>query len=439
MQKVQNSFLLLLIGLIFSACSSSDVNILNEGAIEHRKFTYTKTNIGKEGQNTVSTPLRQFENSDSKDLEIKENDSFSIHLMQGMIESLPYADEAGTEKGEIAIVIKAHELTETKDLELSEKSADSGRLIYYSDDVSPKQILNFSYLPVYGPITYHGNPVAIQIFIIEIKKTNSQIKPILTSLAQSGSAMLPPGSPTLSLLDNLGSVLLNSNKENIIFRYSMVLHPKGSSKVLPFPKLEVSNLVFVRQEDRQETLDWAKLSFNPNDGRLYEVNETGGEKREKLFRDHTYISMQIQKGFDPTKLDLAYNTYKGMNILLSPETYRNGQEFESVVKGYMNDQYRAGLFGKLRTTLNSLPTVGASQFSRRDRMAYSLVSNLAEQIIKERRRQQDRSLDSAQIDYLLDGIKKLMPTRKMRHMVHRDNFYKNQKVIISRLSKSTEK
>ena len=214
---IQN-ILLFSLSLLLLGCSSSEVTFLNEGAVEHRKFSAKTNKAIKEGEKRESPLLKQYDTTNDSGVEIKENDSISIHLMQGMVDKLPFAEAEGNDIGEVAIVVKAQEMIETTDLDFSEKSADSGRLIFYSDDVSAKQVLNFSYLPVYGPITYHGNPVVIQIYIIEIKKSDLQVKPILSTLAQSGSTMLPPGSPTLSLLDNLGSTLLSSNKDNIIFK-----------------------------------------------------------------------------------------------------------------------------------------------------------------------------------------------------------------------------
>jgi len=434
-QQIRLSLALTLLALFVLGCSSSEVSLINEGAIDHRKFTAKIPAVGEEASTEGEfVLLKKYQDAGQARLEIRKNDSISIHLMQGMIEKLPRADDEGREIGEMAIVIKAFEMQEAKDLDFSAQAADSGRLVYYSDDVREGQVLNFSYLPIYGPITYKGNPIVLQIYIVEIKSTD-QIRPMLGSLSQAGSTILPPASPTLTLLDTLGTTLLSSKKEDILFRYSMVLHPKGASEALPYPKLEVSNLIFVRQEDRQEPLGWENLSMDPNDGRIY-LKKQQGKGPKQLFRDHTYLTMQIQKGFDPTNLDLAQNTYKKLHAHLTPETYRNVSEFERVVKNFMNDQYRLGLFGELRTQLVNLPDIDKKETSRRDRLAYNIITKLSSQIKKGRGNVSERDLDEMQIAYLLDEIKRQMPDRRHRVMVHRGNFRRNEKAIIRALSRS---
>lgn len=294
------------------------------------------------------TLTKKFQRCSCDDCIIKANESISIHLQRTFIKDFPDI----TKRGEIAIVVKAFELKKGQDIEFDNNIEESGRLVYFSDDVRKEQFLNFSYLPIYGPISYRGKPIVIQIYILELDETeDKKIKSLLSILAKAGATAYPPSSPILSLLDDLGAALLTGDTDDILFRYSMVLYPTGGFEQVPYPVLETGSYIFIRKEERSEPELWANIGYDPYAGCVLDRNKGNPKTGYFWYRDETHLIFQIQKGFDSTDLDLANYTYKNfiskMNLV---ET--NKEEIKIIFNKYIDELFKKKKLSKKRALKN---------------------------------------------------------------------------------------
>lgn len=395
---------LLGVGLLCCAALSGCAN-LNEGAINYRRVHLTPKRPPLEASTGLAL-VQKYQRSAPDDGRIAKGDSISVHLSQAFIKDFyemaafwRFESEAEL-RGEIAVVVSAFELAEGKDLDFSPSAAESGRVVYYNDDVRKGQFLNFSYLPVYGPITYNGRPLVFQFYIIELDTGNEQLKPLLSSLAALGKTAYPPASPILSLLDTLGKAVLSGNKSDVIFRYSMVLHPDRGYVRAAYPVLEAGHYVFVRKEDRQAEEEWGPLTFDEQEGRLRLA-------KGQSFRGDTYLVLDIQKGFDATNLDLAQNTYGNLLRKLGEATTRSVTEVKGIIDGFTSEQVRTRTFGELRGLAGDLGRLGREEADRARRLAEELVEGLARQLQEEASRRPE-TLTADQIDYLLRQLRILL-------------------------------
>jgi hypothetical protein len=266
---------------------------------------------------------------DSKNAVIDNGDSITIRLSQAFIKDFWelgfYSPHRGfRSNGEIAIVVHAFEYDpndKSKDFDFGPAGLRQGRLVFFSSDVEENQYLNLSNMPIYGPITYYGNPIGIQISILEIDANTEQIKALLTSLAEAGANAYPPSSPVLSLLDKLGTALLEGGTDDTEFRFTFLLDPPTSYTGLAYPRVEAGNYVFIREQDRQTDTPWDALELDENTGRLYwkgastaaaaPANEGAhtADGAHRQYRGNTYLTLQINKGFDSSGIDLSENTF----------------------------------------------------------------------------------------------------------------------------------
>ena len=249
----------------------------NEGAIDYRKAaptSSTETSSNSNKNDYVFT--KKFDTSPLQDNIIAQDDTISIFLNHACIASfheLPNItkfESKKTTRGEIAIVAKVTEMKTSSSMDFSSKASDSGRLVYYNDDVRRHQPLNLSFLPIYGPQKYNGNPLAIQLYILELDEADTeQFSGLLKTMASLGTAANPAAAPLLGVLEKLGTAFLQSNWNDVIFRYNFVLLPgAGNTGNIPYPVLEAGNYVLVRKDNRQSEPDWSHMTFDKGTGQV---------------------------------------------------------------------------------------------------------------------------------------------------------------------------
>ena len=289
--------------LSLSACALSDT-----GAVDYRRGVLapqdtTEAPSGDDGSaaGTVTAASSEdpaadgrrvtlewkYDGTAQERLKIEKNDSVTIRLMQGFIKDCTEGDFDPTDgwghNCEVAIVVNAFEMdgNAASDFDLTPEGVNKGRLVYFSNDVEENQFLNFSNMPVFGPITYNGGPIGLDIHIIEIEDQTEQTSALLSSLSSIGKTAYPPAAPVLTVLDALGTALLDAGTDDTDFRYSFVLDPNSSDDTLEYARLLVGNYVLVREDNRQAETPWDSLTIDQNEGRLYwKVNSSGGEGQD---------------------------------------------------------------------------------------------------------------------------------------------------------------
>ncbi|MFT2091904.1 hypothetical protein [Paraglaciecola sp. 2405UD69-4] len=272
--------------------------------------------------------------------QINSGDTISVHLMQAFngfaIESRNIGETFGSRGANAEMVIIANVCEQGKggcSMAFGPKSDKSGRVIFYSNGVKANQYLNFSFLPVYGPIEYEGGPLIIQIAIVELDDPSEQQKAMLKTLAATGQQMYPPASSALSVLDSIGSAILSNSSDDILFRYSMTLVPESNSENYQSPIIAEGNYAFVRKRTEKGPLEkeiFDNLMFDNLSGRLVEkctekenkpiieYDEDGNPEEfdfgpctldlntgemYKDYRTNTYLTFQIKSGFVAKTLD----------------------------------------------------------------------------------------------------------------------------------------
>ncbi len=272
--------------------------------------------------------------------QIETGDTISVHLMQAFngaaFEWKNTSEFFGSRGSNAEIVIIANVCEQGKagcSMSYGPSSDKNGRVIFYSNGVKALQYLNFSYLPVYGPIKYEGGPLVIQITIIELDDPSDQQKAMLKSLSSAGQKMYPPASEVLTVLDSVGSAILSNSSDDVLFRYSMTLVPNSNSNNYKSPIIAEGNYAFIRKATEKGPLETEvidKLMFDNLTGRLVEdcspqedkltIKEAAnGEKKAydyspctldlntgemfKDYRKNTYLTFQIKSGFVEKTLD----------------------------------------------------------------------------------------------------------------------------------------
>lgn len=196
---------------------------------------------------------------------------------------------------QLAVIANGFEMSSSpgsnNGFDFSPSSANSGRVIYYSDDVKGSQFLNFGQLTMFGPVEYQGNPVAISLYVLKIANDASgKMAPMLSSLSTLGKNISTP--EVTGVLETLGTQLLKGQDARI-FRYDTMLRARTDKSI---PNLATGDFLYgdyilIRQEVRQKPIDWEKYRYNPLNGKLY--TDEACTKEEGTV---SYGVIQVNKG-----------------------------------------------------------------------------------------------------------------------------------------------
>ncbi len=289
---------------------------LNTGSIDYVRADRSQV-TGEDTTLYESLRRKYDESNDDNSLIIQKGESVSVTLQHVFIKDYSERLERFTSKfsgdavrGEIAILAKVYEQVDGTSIDHTQGGIKkSGRLIYYSEDVrSGGHPLNFSQLPVYGPIEYKGNSLVVQFTILELDiEESDQLKGILGTLSQLGQKSYPPSSPVLKVLDSVGSNLLSGAQDDLEFSYSFTLHPDTGHQQVKDAKLMVGDYILLKEEPSiligepfAET-KWDQFEFDSDEGRL--KRKTGDSWIN--FTDNTYIVLQLNTGLPSVGLDVA--------------------------------------------------------------------------------------------------------------------------------------
>lgn len=238
-------------------------------------------------------------------------DTYSIRLEHGLIsfmtepgfspERIFYGKRSKVQVGEIVILANVFEFGEdAKDKSFVDlTNLSEVKVIYYSPDVEARQDLNFSNIPLKAPATYNGNPIGIQIIVLELDRMSSQMQSLLKTLAGLGQqSNLAPTGPVGGLLLDLGTSMLTQNNDDTIFEYRFVLDPSDGSLSAQSAPFESGRYVIKRTHDRREDQIWRNLVVDHNTGRLMRVASDGDRMAlvaPTPFTDETYFTLNVIK------------------------------------------------------------------------------------------------------------------------------------------------
>lgn len=262
----------------------------------------------------------------------------SIYIQQAYMKEITEKWEGmfSPKRGEVAIVARIAELSEKGEFDFTANGRDRGRLIYYSEGVQAGQFLNFSQLPIYGPIEYGGKPLVMEFYIIELDvKENTEISGLLSAVAGLGATAYPPASPILKVLDTIGSGLLKSNTSDLEFKYhAAVLAGDSQLNSLSSGKLEFGNYAFVRMPytdpknpGQPNSHHWGSWFFNQKNARIYE-----DEDCSRPLLSQTYFTIQINRAKEATTLD-ASNSLLNFLTKLTAEAEASTASKVAIING----------------------------------------------------------------------------------------------------------
>lgn len=346
---VLGSLFLLGSAMLLSACAVS-----NEGATDLRKpwplaaahqtskdkalDPSCKTSASKSLPDVGSglSPLRLKSYRTSSDALVSEGSRLSVHLRWAYIKEFfeifgnPFRGRGPN--GEIAIVANVFETGGPDSLDFSKQNMESGRVVYYNDDVEKGQFFNFHNLPVYGPKTYGGAPVVLQFGIFELDSTPEQLKAVLQTVAGAGGAAYPPAGPVLKVLNDIGGSLLKGQQDDRAFKYVWSLSPLGGYDKMQHPLLEAGYYVLIREENRQSSTPWNALAFCENEGKLYWTGKKDKNGEILPYTDNTYLVVEINKDLSAKDIDLKQQTFGQLQAALKKQDTENAARLSEGLK-----------------------------------------------------------------------------------------------------------
>lgn len=164
-------------------------------------------------------------------------------------------------KGEIAIVANVTEGKTTpggRDV----NGELMGKVVFFSDDVYMRQLLNEFNVPIYGPLPYEGGELTIDLWVLELDRAESeQFGAVLRSLADASGDVAGLSIPGLNILSKVGSAFLNSNEDDIIGHIKFTLVPPQPGALESDPILRTSDIIITRAVDRSVGNRWNSCEY----------------------------------------------------------------------------------------------------------------------------------------------------------------------------------
>ncbi|HXH53013.1 MAG TPA: hypothetical protein VNH53_06250 [Sphingomicrobium sp.] len=190
------------------------------------------------------------------------------------------------------------------------------KVVYYSPDVEAKQDLNFSNIPLLPPTRYNGNPVAIQIVVLELDRMSGPMQGLLKQLAQLGvESNILPGGPAASTLVKLGTSMIANDHDDVIFEYRFVLDPSDGTMSADTPRFEAGRYVLRRGDERRADQIWRNLRLDHNTGKL--IIQPEGATEGVPFEGGTYFTVNVKKlpaGTEPSNYTYLTNAQMAEQI-----------------------------------------------------------------------------------------------------------------------------
>lgn len=231
--------------------------------------------------------------------------------------------------GEIAVVTKVCEApcqrTQGPD------AISEARVIYYGDDVWKGQPLNLRNLEsLYGPITYKGNTLRLDVYIVELDMPGAQLRQLTKTLASLGTTFYPPAHPVTPILSTLADTFIQDDQDDNVFSFSFDLKARvdsGSGKLNPATGvLESGNYILVRLQDRTKSINWQNLRFDEKNGQV--INLSGSctfNAADKSFhgceeyREGSYVVIEVAVAKSALAADVQQVLYKDLQGKLAAE------------------------------------------------------------------------------------------------------------------------
>lgn len=348
-----------------------------------------------------------------KDSKIGREETISVTLQQAFI-----ADLGSGSDNSVVVIVKCLELNGGNRISFSKGVPGDGRVVFFSPDVRVKQFLNFSQMPIYGPITYKGSPLLFEIYIVRLKDDNREAgRGMLNVIANLGKVVYPPASPFLDYLNQIGTSILNSPNNDIVFHYTMTLYPDDGYKKLKNGVVEAGDYFFIREKKRENKTPWNDLCLDEESGRLYKKNKGQPDCKQamhdetNLYDDNTYLSIQINKGYNSIGLDVQETYTQFQNRLDDQKGAQTGNQ-NTLAVDFVNSLMRTEQFAEAKSIISERKRTSNGNMTK----LALIMEKLKDSVETEDKRPQEgkttqdgkpQVFSTDQIDYLLHELSQL--------------------------------
>jgi hypothetical protein len=392
---------------------------------------------------------------DPKSAALTRDQNLQITLETGFVAGF---NEFFSVRGEIGVIINVKEFGIDANIDFTQAGQRSGRLVYYSDDVRknagatgdgsprPGNFLNFSSMPVYGPIKYAGRPVLIEVSVIEFDEYEvNRAKAVLQKLAQLGSVVYPPASPAPAVLNDIGSAFLTGVQDDSELRFHTVMYPFHGKDASTHNFLREGDLVLIKEENvrmvgglpgAQGPIPWDELKLDPNTKRLVYNNDT---KRE--FRSQSYFVFNISGKSQINDLN-AQNEGQRLSTLYSQLSSSDddmvGSKVESAVESLLSAANTRREFNSTRDAVDRVASQEFGTFGETSTLT-GIVTPLQRELNPSETNK--RVWTDAQVRRAMDDLRAALNTAGLKDQAAKvtDDFFKGKDVqtIVNQLMKPT--
>lgn len=290
-------------------------------------------------------------------------------------------------RGEFVVLANVRELGKGTTIAYGQEAEKGARVVYYTGDLRQHeggqngQFLSMVSLPLYGPITYEGTPVLVEMHAVEIDQAQSDtIKALLGGLAKAGQMIYPPASPALGILERVGSHMLAGAQNDKEFRNHPMLYPFRDGDGSTHSFLQEGDIVIVKRGNerfgllsfrgREESpIQWDHLRLNMSNKRLY--TKTRDPNTFEEYRDHTYFVINVTTQYPSVTEDVANALYENFGAFLKALKQKPEVPYEDTLKEMLRELQRLRRVSEAEGDLHKLASSAAGPIEKtfaRDRL-----------------------------------------------------------------------
>lgn len=359
---IANAIILSLITLC-SACAIS-----NQGVVDYR--------YNRPGINQGKLNPKYIRSEDAANL-ISAGDPITVSLKQVFVKdfteyrSLLRIARNEPTTGDIAIVSSTCE--DPCNRKFGSDGIKSSKVIFYSNDVRRGQFLNLSNLHgVFGPITYGGNPLKFDFYIIELDTDGTQLRNLAANLAGLGETFYPPAHPATAILSSLAEVFIKDDQDDNIFTFSFDLKSPAAESSTANPSsaaIEAGNYVLIRSEDRTKQIPWSTLAYNDSTGRVvYSRCALTPEPTEDCFyTSNSYMVIEVSKAKNAVSNDAQQIIFSALksSIAATGPSILNNQLTAEKMQEIRNSLESTEIRGRVLQTIKTIKESPADSQKRK--------------------------------------------------------------------------
>lgn len=188
------------------------------------------------------------------------------------------------------VLARVMKLGNESDFLFTPTPVSSARVVYFSGRAMNSSIGQFAYfsnMPIYGPTSYSGEPLIVDVEMILLEEPGQEL--LLETLASLGAHSYDENASIVELLEALGNSVAQGNNNEVILRLATIFRPNPGYEMRDFSLTRSGRYVVLARD----SADIPSLEFDDETSRLYIPKSRRLRLGRTIFTDSSYFVLEV--------------------------------------------------------------------------------------------------------------------------------------------------